>query len=571
MTKRKKLSECEERAIVTLEARRIKEKEQKQKAREKRKRENEVDGSNKKIVLGGQVLPYQTGIQARVPEQSYVSYSTSQEPSFEQQIRSMAVSQAPAALQAYLFMNSGQHRERRQLVRDQQVQAGGNVVGARGNRNLQLPGPWFVDPEFNMNRADFDPVVRAREQPDVVDRAIAGIERGAGRLGRGALGVVRGIGRGGLGLARGIRSAAGGLASGAGSAFGKLGNFAGNVYQDAINTSRALQKFAQEREDEQRQSLLKDDVELDNFNQNSENDLRNRNQPSEQADDEKINESMSADELADAAKNQQELDNYERLKDNEAKRQYNEAKAFADGINAALEGDKTDTIEMQDIKVPAAVIDDPQFKEGSTRRQVRKIVVNDPQTGKQIFRQYLNANNQIKTNSNEILMSMRSSEYGLNGEGYLVDRFTGRYLHKDYKEARQRAPRGYSHWDQDVVDKLKADYKKQNIPQEDVVNISLLDKNALNKTVSDMSMGGTPRQMKEEEDTAEMNTSTIFNNEDSMNDSVIPNAGINESYYNSFSDQATEPPRRGDLGFYDPADRSNLSSIELDDLENITF
>ena len=75
--KSKKLTDCEEKAIVTLEAKRIREKEQKQKAREKRKRENENTGVNKKIVLGGQVLPFQSGIQANVPVQTYESYPLS--------------------------------------------------------------------------------------------------------------------------------------------------------------------------------------------------------------------------------------------------------------------------------------------------------------------------------------------------------------------------------------------------------------------------------------------------------------------------------------------------------------
>jgi hypothetical protein len=523
MAKKKKLSECEEKAIVALEAKRIREKEQKQRAREKRKRENETEGPNKRVVIGGQVLPFQTGIQPSVPEQTYASYVTRQTPSFTEQVTSLAVSQAPAALQAYLFMNSGQHRERRQLIRDQQVQAGGNVVGGGERRNL-IRAPQF-QPVLQAIRARGQvPPIQVRPEPDLVDRAIAGIERGAGNVARGikkgAGSVARGIKKGGLGIARGIKSAAGELASGAGSAFDRFGNFANRVYDDALKTGRGLQKFSKELEDEERQSLLKkdEDIELDNLNKNSENDMRNRLQSSK-VDDEKIDEFMSAEERAEAAKNQDELDNYNRLKDNEAKRQYEEDKAFADRLNAAMSG-AGDSIEMQTVKMRSKAVE-PLINMGTGKAQ-------------QIYSKFLNTSSEIKTMANESLVGIgKSKRYGLNAEGYVVDATIGKYLHpayKDYfKQNRQGLPDGYKHYDEEAINKLRLEYKQPNVA---------LNESALNKTISMMSMGSTP--VKQEQQTNSSFTEATDYDFDrdmrisassSSRSNVIPNQAVNESYF----------------------------------------
>jgi len=324
--KSKKLTDCEEKAIVTLEAKRIREKEQKQKAREKRKRENENTGVNKKIALGGQVLPFQSGIQANVPVQTYESYPLSKPLSFEEQYLRPAAAQAPAALQAYLFMNSGQHRERLDVQRrNVAVQAGGNRVGGNNNVNLlnvpssnvrelrsnlekNAPGSWFFDPSANLDRSTFDPKLApsmVRKRKDVIKelKNLQAQEKRAAGAAKSLLDLSQGRKIGSRGFARlfsGATDLAGSLSRSVIGGLNRFGDFLSGP--SSKKTDAATQSLL--GEDEQESDLVKP---IDD-----DSDLRNRNINQLlnifQDDDEKL----SAEEKKEQEKNKIELENLDK-------------------------------------------------------------------------------------------------------------------------------------------------------------------------------------------------------------------------------------------------------------------
>jgi hypothetical protein len=544
--KSKKLSECEERAIVTLEAKRIREKEQKQKTREKRKRENEDTGGNKMIALGGQVLPYQTGIQPLVPKQTYRSYSQSVPLSFEERFLRPAAAQAPAALQAYLFMNSGQHRERIEVQRrNQAVQAGGNQVGGNENINLMgdnVPGAWFFDPNRNVDRSKYDTTFAQtqRQKQKAEQEAAKQAKTAARQAGQEAASIARRrelAAKAGIALAQGKKLTVRQFSD----IYRGAGALASSLSQSVLGGLNRLGDFlagpSSKKTDAETQSLLGNNDEesaaIQNKKDNRESELRNRKGGggafSSQTDlfrslrGQNVDESKENIEMDDFMSSEEIAD----MKKNQAQAQLEE------------EQRKAELLKQQQAQ-EAALKEAEEAAKKAAKRDVAKIAlntaINDRKQGKQMFKQYLTNETERRTAGGESLLRM-STKWGLNGDGLVVDRLVGKFLHPAYKDENifEAPPEGYLHYDEVAYNKIK-----RRIPLSTADELGLPStpsRNLLDRypTQIELQSFGSPSNINTEQDfnpytpdnykiTTRMNTST----------SIIPNTGLNESNNDSF-------------------------------------
>jgi hypothetical protein len=496
--KSKKLTECEEKAIVALEAKRIREKEQKQKTREKRKRENENTGVNKKIALGGQVLPFQSGIQATVPVQIYESYPLSKPFSFEEQFLRPAAAQAPAALQAYLFMNSGQHRERLDVQRrNKAVQAGGNRVGGNNNVNLlnvpssnvrelrsniekNVPGPWFFDPSANLDRSTFDPKLEpsmVRKRKDVVKelKDLQAKERRAAAAAKSLLSLGQGRNIGPRGFS---------------AIFSGAGDLAGSLSRSVMGGLNRFGDFlsgpSSKKTDAETQSLLGEDKQesdpvkpIDN-----ESDLRNRNQLFNIFRDE--DEKLSAEEIDEQKKNEIQLENRDK------------------------------------------------------KSKLKKAILENTGVGKNFFRDNVLEEQSVSvTRYNEPLVNIGSSKWGVHSSGYVVDQLTGKFLHPNYKERNIQPPDEFIHYDDRSYQKMKKQFKDAD--EQARTNFkNILNLDDINEFIPPLS---PIVKQEEKQSEVELIPNTFSSNQQNVNlnnpedyrmRTIIPNTGLNESNNESF-------------------------------------
>jgi hypothetical protein len=135
MTKRKrsKLTPCEEKALVTLQAQQIKEKEARAKKRAKKAKEKEG-----RTVLGGQALPSYSGIQAPIEIPAYTREQIQEGPTqLQYDLRSIGTNFA-SNLMNYAFMHAGRWNELPRTERQQAPQVVPQAPRQGGQRLVEI-------------------------------------------------------------------------------------------------------------------------------------------------------------------------------------------------------------------------------------------------------------------------------------------------------------------------------------------------------------------------------------------------------------------------------------------------
>ena len=193
--KEEKLSPCEEKALVTLEAKQIKEKQQKAKARAKKKAKLEPKvqiGAQGNVALAGQNLPFFTP-SAPPAMTSFTPSFTAPAARVTSEWSNIAANLSQTALQYALF-NQGNWKKETQTPQTISRRVGpGPAMRTQGSNTappipprpakikqedplrppkiqqpVEIPfGPWFLDPNSNMNRADYDPRYRRQLRNEV--------------------------------------------------------------------------------------------------------------------------------------------------------------------------------------------------------------------------------------------------------------------------------------------------------------------------------------------------------------------------------------------------------------------
>ena len=186
--KEEKLSPCEEKALVTLQANEIKEKRQKAKARARKKAKlgpKVQIGAQGGVALGGQNLPFFMP-SAPAAMTSFTPSFTAPAAKVPSEWSNIAANLSQTALQYALF-NQGNWKKETQASQGISRAVGpGPVMKSQGvntappipprppkikqedplrppkiQQPVEIPfGPWFFDPNSNMNRADYDPRYR---------------------------------------------------------------------------------------------------------------------------------------------------------------------------------------------------------------------------------------------------------------------------------------------------------------------------------------------------------------------------------------------------------------------------
>jgi len=194
--KEEKLTPCEEKALVTLQAREIKEKQQKAKARARKKAKlgSQVQlGAQGGVALAGQNLPFFMP-SAPAAVTSFTPSFTAPAARVASEWSNIASNLSQTALQYALFNQGNWKREPQAIIPGPVMRSQGvntpPAIPPRPPRpsipppikqedplrppninNEDYVGPWFSDPNFNMNRANWD--ARVRQQIRTRNQQIA--------------------------------------------------------------------------------------------------------------------------------------------------------------------------------------------------------------------------------------------------------------------------------------------------------------------------------------------------------------------------------------------------------------
>lgn len=194
-TTEEKLTPCEEKALVTLQAREIKEKQKKAKARARKKAKvgSQVQLSAQGgVALAGQNLPFFMP-SAPAAVTSFTPSFTAPAARVSSEWSNIASNLSQTALQYALFNQGNWKREAQAIMPGPVMRSRGvntapaipprpprpsrppikqeDPLRAPNINNEDYVGPWFSDPNFNMNRANWD--ARVRQQNRARNQQIA--------------------------------------------------------------------------------------------------------------------------------------------------------------------------------------------------------------------------------------------------------------------------------------------------------------------------------------------------------------------------------------------------------------